>query len=309
LKSFSDLRVFCEYIVNKYGSPSNASEDDKAQEFRNVYLHDLSSDIRTLRAVSSACGIHVNGVDGKKLPQNMRGYHDVFEENRNIYYKKGDTISGIENTILHEFREMIEPVFAEVCLEYIPLRTSAVHLVANKFATAVLLPKDEFQDNIYETGFDVIALSKLYSKSCSQVLLRMGEVLQGRIFFYSALYEFNSEQNAWTLNYWTGSVNNDDPEANIYGVDGLFPKKGGAVAPGSLVDMVIQRKKPFLAERITLLDGIDDEGLVALAGPLNISGVPVKVALVVLLGLNRNLLTPQIERARPAVIEGFHRHL
>ena len=75
------------------------------------------------------------------------------------------------------------------------------------------------------------------------------------------------------------------------------------------MDMVIQRKKPFLAERITLLDGMDDEGLAALAGPLNISGAPVKVALVVLLGLNRNLFAPQIERTRPAVIEGFHRHL
>ena len=309
MKSFSDLRYFCEFIVNKYGSPLNASEDDKAQEFRNVYLHNLPLDLRTLKAIASACGVHVNGVDSKKLPQNIRGYHDVFDDKRNIYYKKGDTISGIENTILHEFREMIEPVFAELCLDYNPLRTSAVHLVSNKFATAVLLPKDEFREKVYETGFDVVALSRLYSKSCSQVLLRMGEVLQGSIFLYGALYEQGPEVGTWTLNYWTGSANNDDPEANIYGADGLFPRKGRAVAPGSLVDMVIQRKKPFLAERITLLDGMDDEGLAALAGPLNISGAPVKVALVVLLGLNRNLFAPQIERTRPAVIEGFHRHL
>ncbi|MHA6710955.1 hypothetical protein [Dehalococcoides mccartyi] len=309
MKSFSDLRLFCELIIKNYGSPQNASEDDKAQEFRRVYLQDLPLDLRTLKAVASACGIHVNGVDDKKLPQNLRGYHDVYDNNRNIYYKKGDTVSGIENTILHEFREMIEPVFAEACSDYNPLRTNAVHLVANKFATAVLLPRDEFKDKVYETGFDVIALSRLYSKSCSQVLLRMGEVLQGSVFLYSALYEHTPESGTWTLNYWTGSANNDDPEANIYGADGFFPRKGRIVSPGSLVDMVIKTKKPYLARRITILEGMEDDGLVALASPLVISGVVTKVALVVLLQQNRDSLRPQIERLKPAIVEGFHRHL
>ncbi len=309
MKSFSDLRYFCEYIVNQYGSPSNASEEDKAQEFRKIYLRDLPLDIRTLRAIASACGINVNGVDSKKLPQNIRGYHDVFNDNRNIYYKNGDTKSGIENTVLHEFREMIEPVFAELCTDYNPLRTNAVHLAANKFATAVLLPKDEFQDRVYETGFDVIALSKLYSKSCSQVLLRMGEVLQGSVFLYSSLYEQGPELDNWTLTYWTGSANNNDPEANVYGAEGLFPRKGRTVLPGSLVDMVITTKKPHLVSRITILDSRDDDGLTAMATPLVIRGSLFKIALVVLLGNNRNLLVPQIERTSPTIIEEFHRHL
>ena len=274
-----------------------------------MYLHNLPLDLRTIKAIASACGIHVNGVDSQKLPQNIRGYHDVFNDNRNIYYKKGDTISGIENTILHEFREMIEPVFAELCLGYNPLRTSAIHLVANKFATAVLLPGDEFRENVYETGFDVIALSKLYSKSCSQVLLRMGEVLEGSIFLYSALYEQSAEVGNWTLHYWTGSTNNNDIEANIYGVDGLFPRKGRPVVPGSLVDMVIKEKKPYLVKRITLLDSREDDGLVALARPLCISGEPAKVALVVVLSSNFRLLQPQIERISPVELEEFYRHL
>jgi len=309
LKSFSDLRYFCAYIVTKYGSPSNASEEEKAQEFRKIYLRDLPLDIRTLRAIASACGIYVNGVDSKKLPQNIRGYHDVFEDKRNIYYKNGDTKSGIENTVLHEFREMIEPVFAELCTEYSPLRTNAVHLAANKFATAVLLPKEEFRDKVYELGFDVIALSKLYSKSCSQVLLRMGEVIQGGVFLYSALYEQGPEVDNWILNYWTGSANNDDPDANICGADGLFPRKGRTVIPGSLIDMVIKTKKSHLVRRITILDSRDDDGLTAIATPLVIRGSLVKVALVVLLGNNRDLLVPQIERTTPTIIEEFHQHL
>ncbi|QYY58482.1 hypothetical protein [Dehalococcoides mccartyi] len=309
MKSFSDLRYFCEYIVNKYGSPSNASEEDKAQEFRKIYLRDLPLDIRTLRAIASACGVYVNGVDSKNLPQNIRGYHDVFDDKRNIYYKKGDTKSGIENTVLHEFREMIEPVFAELCTDYSPLRTNAVHLAANKFATAVLLPKEEFRDKVYELGFDVIALSKHYSKSCSQVLLRMGEVIQGSVFLYSALYEPGPEVDSWLLNYWTGSGNNDDPDANVYGADGLFPRKGRTVTPDSLVDMVIKTKKPHMVPRITILDTREDDGLVAIANPSTISGDIVKVVLVVMLAHNIGLLQPQINRIKPIEVEEFHKHL
>jgi len=309
LRNFSDLRYFCQYIINKYGSPSNASEDDKAQEFRKIYLKDLPLDIRTLRAIASACGVYLNGVDSKSLPQNIRGYHDVFDDKRNIYYKKGDTKSGIENTVLHEFREMIEPVFAELYTDYSPLRTNAVHLVANKFATAVLLPKEEFRDKVYELGFDVIALSKFYAKSCSQVLLRMGEVLQGSVFLYSALYEQGPEVDNFILNYWTGSANNDDPDANVYGADGLFPRKGRTVVPGSLIDMVVKTKKSHMVRRITILDTREDDGLVAVARPLVISGDIVKVALVVMLAHNAGLLQPQIDRINPVEVEEFHKHL
>jgi len=309
LRNFSDLRYFCQYIVKKYGSPSNASEEDKAQEFRKIYLRDLPLDIRTLRAIASACGVHINGVESKNLPQNIRGYHDVFDDERNIYYKKGDTKSGIENTVLHEFREMIEPVFAELDTDYSPLRTNAVHLAANKFATAVLLPKEEFRDKVYESGFDVIALSKLYSKSCAQVLLRMGEVIQGSIFLYSALYEQGPEVNSWILNYWTGSANDDEPDANVYGADGLFPRKGRTVVPGSLIDMVIKTKKPHLVRRITILDTKEDDGLVAIARPLAISGDIAKVALVAMLAHNIDLLQPQIDLINPIEVEEFHKHL
>ncbi len=269
MKSFSDLRNFCEYIVKRYGSPGTATEDEKAEEFRKIYLRDLPPNLRILRAVASACGVKLNSLDGEKLPQNLRGYHEVFGGKRNIYYKKNDTVSGIENTILHELREMIEPIFTEVCPNYEPLRTIAIHRAANSFATAVLLPRAEFERKIYETGFDVIALSKLYSKSCSQVLLRMGEVLRGKIFFYAALYE--KDENAetdWSVTYWTGSNNEDYPEANAYGTNGFFPRKGHRVISGSPVDMAIKTGKTHLIEQIALSDNIDDDSLVAIVQPL-----------------------------------------
>ena len=307
IKSFSNLRLFCEHVVRKHGEPDGISEEQLAEEFRTVYLKGIPLNLRALKAVATSCGIKLSELE--KMPENVRGYHEVYGDNKNIYFRKGDVLSGIQNTILHEIREMMETFFAEVHLDYAPLRTSARHIAANRFAAAVLLPRSDFQKKIYDTGFNVIELSRLYSKSCSQVLLRMGEVLQGRLFMYAALYEPDTE-NQWHVTYWTGCSNDTDSDANVYGGgDSLFPRRGRTVVPGSLVDLAIQEKKPHLAQHITLLDSTDEDGLVAIARPSIISGVRAKVALVVLLEQNRDLLLPQIERSKPTIVEGFHKHL
>ncbi len=309
MKSFSNLQVFCEHVIRKFDDPRSVSEEQLAEEFRAVYLKDWPLDLRTLRAVAASCGIKLSGLD--KMPDNMRGYHEVYGDNKNIYFKKGDTLSGIQNTILHEIREMMETLFTEVHQGYEPLRTSARHIAANKFASAILLPEENFRGKVYETGMDVIALSKIYSKSCSQVLLRMGEVLQGKLFLYAALYEPDADSKVdWNVNYWTMSYNDEDMEANFHDFDGFFPKKGRPVNPGSLVDMVISKKKAYLVRQITILEDKTDEGLTAIARPLidPNSGV-IKVALVVLLAHDGHLLEPQTERAKPITVGSFHRHL
>jgi hypothetical protein len=73
--------------------------------------------------------------------------------------------------------------------------------------------------------------------------------------------------------------------------------------------MTIREGKAHLVEQITLLDDMDDEGLVAIANPLMIQGQPAKVILTVLLSPNRGLLSPQVEKLNPVRVEGFPRHL
>ena len=308
MKSFSDLDIFCDHVIRKLGAPDEVTEEQLAEEFRTVYLRGLPTNLCTLRAVAASCGIRLNCLE--KMPDNMRGYHEMYGDDKNIYFKKGDVVSGTENTILHEIREMMETLFAEVNPNYMPLRTIARHIAANKFASAVLLPEESFRGRVYETGLDIIALARLYSKSCSQVLLRMGEVLLGRLFFYAALYEAGPGENEWKVNYWTVSYNDDDLEANFHDRGGFFPRKGKHVIPGSLVDMAINNRKAHLARRITMLDDGIGEGLTAIASPLiDRNYGATKVALVVLLDQSGELLTPQIRRLKPAIVEGFHRHL
>ena len=307
MKTSSDLIMFCQYIIKKYGNPNDATEEQKAEDFRKVYFKDIPLNLHTLQVVASVCGIRTNGVESKKMPPKLRGYHEVIGDHKNIYYREEDSLSGIQNTILHEIREMMETLFTEINPTYIPLKTKARHLAANQFATAVLLPRLSFRAKLFDNGLDIIELSNQYSKSCSQVLLRMGEVLKGELFMYAALYEPNTE-NEWHVTYWTACHNETDPDSNVFGVDGLFPRKGRIAAPDSLVSQSITERKPYLAQHITLLDSMD-EGLVAFARPLLISEIPVKVALVVLLEQNRSILQPQIDRLQPMVIDGFHGHL
>jgi hypothetical protein len=307
----NDLNGFCCYLVDKYDDPGALSEEQKADEFRKMYAMDSPVKMKDIRAVALCCNIKLDTLDS--MPSNLRGFHEVYGESRNVYYKQGDAVSGIENTILHEIREMMEPYLAEVCPSYKPLDDSARHIAANRFASAVLLPSESFINKVYESGLDVLDLAGYYEKSCSQVLLRMGEVLNGRHFFYGALYERDQKRDVWLLNYCTLSLSLF-PEPNFGELGKFFPTKGTTVTPGSLVDMAIKGGKPYLVRIITMLDGIPKqgevrEGLVALARPQILSGVLTRVALMVVLGRDRNLLEPQVDRIRPEIIKGFHSDL
>jgi hypothetical protein len=180
MNSLSDLRYFCYCLVQKYGSPDNISEEQKAREFTHYYLRDLPPSIKALRAVASACGCNLDTSD--KMPEKVRGYNHIVNGKRNIVIKDGDTVSGIQNTILHEIREIMEGIFPSICRDYQPLKTSAKHYAANKFATAVLLPERSFTKKVYETGFDVIELANIIRKAAPRYCYESEKYYRGNCF-------------------------------------------------------------------------------------------------------------------------------
>lgn len=309
MKDPGDLGCFCQHVLGRFGNLREITEDDLAEEFVEVYLKGLPMTLPNIKIVAERCGIRLNGTDS--MPANLRGFHEVYEKNKNIYYRNGDSLSGTQNTILHEIREMMETVFGQVDPDYEPLRTSARHIAANQFASAVLLPKEKFKQSVYDTGLDVVALTKMYAKSASQVLLRMGEVLKEEIFSYMALYEPLGENGSkWKVGYWTTTHNDSDPEGNVHGLGSFFPRKGRAANPGSLVEMTARRKKAHMAPKITMLDCYSDPGLVAITRPvLNKNMKLANVSLVVLIATDSHLLDNQVSRAKPVSVNGFHRKL
>jgi hypothetical protein len=312
MTNFSDLQAFCLYLVHKYGDPERLNEVQKAEEFRKMYGLRLPISTGDLVDVAACCDIEVNRL--KNMPANVRGFHEEYGERRKIYYKQGDALSGIENTILHEIREMMEPHFAEVCPSYKSLDNDALHIAANRFASAVLLPQRSFTNNVYETGLDVFELAEYYAKSISQVLLRVGEVLNGKYFFYGAIYDRDRKQGGWSVSYCT-LCPTLFPDPDVTELGAFFPTKGTAVTHGTVVDMAIKGGKAYLVRISTLLDalpqqkGTEIQGMIALARPLYVSDVISKVALMVVLGRDRNLLDSQINKIKPESVKGFHSNL
>jgi len=281
--STSNLHLFCLSIFKTYGRPDMASEEQKADEFRSIFLQDLPVNATTVRAVALACGANTWA---RRMPKNLRGYHEVIDGRMSIYYRDDDCASGVENTILHEISEMMEPIFVELSPSYQPLRTIALHQAANRFAAAVLLPREPFREKVYETGLDLVALRELYRKSYTQLLIRMGEVLQGELFFYGALYELapqaNSLEPRLAVTCWAHSVNERDPWANFEGSLPLFARRGHPVVPHTR----------------TSEEGEAD--LTAISQPVLVDGHVVRVVEAVVLYQDEQLLQPQIQRVRPA---------
>jgi hypothetical protein len=67
------------------------------------------------------------------MPENMGGHHEIYGDNKNIYFRKSDGHNGIQNTTLRVIWEMMEALFVEVQPDYVTLRTRARHITANLF--------------------------------------------------------------------------------------------------------------------------------------------------------------------------------
>ena len=52
--SLSDLATFCRLVVNKYGRPDLASEEEKAEDFRDTYFLGLPLNKRAASTVARA---------------------------------------------------------------------------------------------------------------------------------------------------------------------------------------------------------------------------------------------------------------
>jgi hypothetical protein len=299
LNELDCLHLYCEHLVKKYGDPSHVAEDLKADEFREFFIKDLPVNVRSLRLVACVCGFNTEAIESDKMPAKLRGYHEMIDNKKTVYYREEDSQSGIQNTILHETREMIEPFFIKTYPGYRTLKTRALHIAANHFAAAVLLPQERFIEDIYNTGFDVLALAKKYSKSCAQILLRMGEVLQGKIFFYGALYEPEAENaDKWAVTYLSQSTESNNGLAYWYMMNGYLPKKGRGVKPGSFIEQTIKTGKSYLVG-YQIKQGKKNNSFIMLSQPQIISKCANKVVVVIIPEENRNLLDPQINHLNP----------
>jgi hypothetical protein len=157
---------------------------------------------------------------------------------------------------------------------------------------------------------DMIALSNLFNKSCSQVLLRMKEVLDGKLAFCGTLYEPHPERpEHWVVSYSTSTTNHTRHNIGWLKIDGFYPSKGQTVKPRSIVDRTLSSGKSHSVS-YHIMQGLEEKGSwLILAQPLIIDDVVSKVAVVMLPVPEQNLLKPQIENVNPIQLEPISRYI
>jgi len=299
----TNLRLFCEYVIHKHNDLADMSTETLADEFRRMFLEGLPINPKSLEAVAMSLGVRIAA---RPTPKGIRGYNDIYDGTMSIYYKDDDCRSGKENTILHEIRELMETHFADLQPDYSPLRTSAVHNEANRFAGAVLLPREEFKRMALKTGLDARALADHYSKSYAQMIIRIAEVMQRDMFYYGALYEqCNGHRSSPEVTCWSAS----SPDDSVCVPATLFPRRGRIAADGSIVDHVYQDTKPYLVNEVIVSEESSDNNLIAIAQPIISDSGLAKILLVAVLLQDRDAIEPQIEQLNPMTIEKLEGHL
>ena len=113
MNNTSDLRYFCYCLVRKYGRPDKASEEQKANEFRNHYLGDLPLSVKALRDVAISCGIKLDSSD--RMPANLRGFNQVINGTNNIASSKIPIISSSMSSFDNEVYSHRSKVFLGRC--------------------------------------------------------------------------------------------------------------------------------------------------------------------------------------------------
>jgi len=299
----TNLRLFCEYVIRKHDDLADVSTETLADEFRKAFLDGVPISPKSLEAVAMSLGVRITA---RPTPKGIRGYNDIYDGTMSIYYKNDDCRSGKENTILHEIRELMEAQFADLQPGYAPLRTSAVHNEANRFAGAVLLPREEFKRMAIKTGLDAKALGDHYSKSYAQMIIRIAEVMQGDMFYYGALYEpCSGGESSPTVTCWSAS----SPDDSVCVPTTLFPRRGHVSVVGSIVDYACNSKRPHLVNELIVSEENSDNNLVAIAQPVIYDSRLAKILLVAVLVQDRDAIEPQIEQLNPITMEKFEGHL
>ena len=114
----------------------------------------------------------------------LDGAHTWHAEGAPVIYLSPDLpLVRQESTLLHELREVLEEAFKAANPAYVgldPRHNARMNPVSDRFAAAVLMPKDVVRDELQALGFDLPFFARRYNRSLSSVLVRFDELFRGR---------------------------------------------------------------------------------------------------------------------------------
>ncbi len=297
---------FCRQLMDEARSTTIPEPVSTARFFVEFFSLSGIPSLHDLKELLSRTGVGV--AVATKLPGSYRGFHAGHARGPYmIQYDASEWSGAQEHTVLHETYEIIIERLQDI--QPSPSYPAGKRLCrdADRFAASVLVQPGLFAIVAETTGFDIVALQRLYRRSYASISLRLAEVMLHQPLL-AVLYERREEKASPRR---AESVEHTGLKATVVArtpgfrlrtnrrplssLRGLLPRRGSPPAPGSIGDTVFGTGSPLYVERVSGYDLWKSDDIAVAAKPVLWRESVAKVALVAVPYRDRSVLRPQIE--------------
>lgn len=139
-------------------------------------------------AIVSACySLGVDKIKQEELPNNLRGFHSIYDGRIEICIRPDEWVGGISHTLLHEMFEIIIELYTEKTKSDYAL----TEYKANLFAASVLMPEETFLEFCFRANFDLQLIREKYYQALFSLVLRLQHLFQKRNAYYVGIVAEN----------------------------------------------------------------------------------------------------------------------
>ncbi|MBW1855446.1 MAG: hypothetical protein JRJ00_12340 [Deltaproteobacteria bacterium] len=150
---------------------------------------DLYPPIEKDRIVTACYSMGVDSISFDILPNNLRGFHQIYGNRIEISLRHDDWEGGISHTLLHELFEIIIECYNSKAKEKYDL----TEYKANLFAASVLMPEKRFLEFCFRAKFDLQLIRRKYFHALFSLMLRLCYLFQRRNAYYIGILAENNE--------------------------------------------------------------------------------------------------------------------
>ena len=300
--SRDQLTAFCHWCMQDANAAGARSPTALARAFVDFFGLAGFPRLATITELLQRAG--VGTAVSAHLPDGLRGLHiGMGSGGYLIQYQAAEWPGAQEHTVLHETYEIIRERLHELYPRTGLPRGRRLCREADSFAAAVLMQPAPFACFAERTGFDVVALQRLYQRSYASLALRLAEVMQHQPLL-TLLYERHAHG---ALHQWAPAPMAEALRASVVAPTPSFsrrtprserlPQRGRPPARGSVAGRVVQTGQPIYVERVNGCALAYPDDLTVAARPVTWQGKLAKVVLVAVPYQDRSVLLPQLGQA------------
>ncbi|MDO8688571.1 MAG: hypothetical protein Q7R39_00915 [Dehalococcoidia bacterium] len=289
------LESFCSRVLDTEGRPCSDDPRCLARLFRDFF--GLEGTPRLSRALDLMSSL---GVSLEEVQYLETGAVNMYKDGWHVHFAFKDPPGTQKFDLLHEAYEIVDKTFAALIPSYQGIKEPLLSRNADRFAAAVLMPRDFICRKMAESGCDPVLLGEELELSHQALLIAFAECLPDTPFG-AALWDRNPDAADSSLvpeDFQAALVVRSTPAryARRLCLSQRVQAKGSGVATGSLACLAV---KSGLA---VLCHPEDSEGAAAvLVRPIPWRGHGLgRVLLLALPAEEYHLLQPQVESLNPA---------